>query len=232
MIVTYRTNIAALVIALGAFAAPSAAQATSTCPDVPNDGACIDSATFAWCVNGEVRQLTCSDGEVCVAHANYDGGQGCIATQLTDCGDVSVAGRCTEDAREVEWCQRGDVKVRECDPGTTCAWVSDEGWYDCVGDGELTTNTPKEADPDDVTEPGTEPTPAPSDMAGAPAEALERNDNAPLPDVGQGGAGASSDFLAGGGGADCSGGGGDGPLVWLALLGVVSLARTRRLSDI
>jgi|GEM_PF-1684428 len=215
---SYRLSVP--LLALLFVAVPRGANAEE-CGSVGTEGICRDSKTLVWCDAGQLAEMICPEGEVCVADDRFGvGGSGCIATQYTDCGDITQAGECAGGDRAVVWCDADRVKARACEPGTACAWVDEEGWYDCVATRMNATTGPQGPD-DNTTDPvDTDPpdtTDGPDDTgatAGGPLPELEKGGANPVQTVASGGAG-------------CAGGGQPGALWALALLALGFVARRR-----
>jgi len=201
-----------------AVATPSTASA-SECGGVTTWGACLDSKTLVWCEQGQLKTLSCPSGEVCTDHERFGGGFGCIATQYTDCGAVTESGECVQDDRVLVFCEAQRVSIRLCDPDTTCAWVEEEGWYDCVPGAVA---TPRPGEPGEPGEPD-EPVDPPD--VEAPFEAPG---GGPVPAVEKGGAGPAGTYVAGGGGGTGCAAGGPTPPWWLALGLLVPVTLRRR----
>lgn len=216
---TTTRGLSALLLSLAvAVALPSAEARASDCGNVTAAGTCLDSKTLMWCDGGDLETMLCPAGEVCVAHEHFDGAFGCIATQYTQCGEITEAGQCAAGDRAVVWCETDRVRARMCDEGLTCAWVEDEGWFDCVAVRGTAggPSIPEEPDP-----PPTEEEP---DVSTPPADLDDVS--GPVPEVEKGGAAPRGAYAGGGGGA-CSGADRGAPLA-LALLGLLALRRTRR----
>ncbi|TNF25346.1 MAG: hypothetical protein EP329_23260 [Deltaproteobacteria bacterium] len=210
------------LLALILLAGPGRAEAAE-CGSVGSVGLCRDTKTLVWCDDGELAEMVCPDNEICVADDRFgEGGAGCIATQYTDCGEITQAGECAGDDRAVVWCDANRVKARACETGTACAWVDDEGWFDCVALRMNATTQPEggddngtETDVDVVDPPDTTDTPDTPDgeTAGGPLPALEQG-------------GAESVQTLASGGAGCAGGG--APAGVLGIFAGLALVLVRR----
>ncbi|MFO0745652.1 MAG: hypothetical protein U1F43_08260 [Myxococcota bacterium] len=175
------------------------------CGNVSESGICQDPKTLVYCAKGELETMTCPEGEICVAHEFFDGGFGCVKTRYAGCGDITEAGRCVGDSL-VLYCENDRVTERACDDGWTCGLVpadraGQSDYYDCVPDatgpsspsdsGEDAGSTPvSDTDESDATEP----------------DPGFSTDTIAAPSIVRGGAGAASEYSAGGGAA-CNGGG-------------------------
>lgn len=211
--------LALLTGALAVALTPSPAWA-SDCGNVTSAGTCLDSKTLVWCDAGALETMVCPAGEVCVAHEHFGGSFGCIATQYTQCGEITEAGQCAAGDRAVVWCETDRVRARMCDEGLACAWVEDEGWFDCVavrGGTAAGPAIPEEPEPPVEEEPDVS---APSDDV--------TDASGPVPEVEKGGAAPRGAYAGGGGGA-CSGADPTAPLALaLAGLALFALRRARR----
>ena len=214
------------LLALALLAAPRAARADD-CGNVDGAGACLDSKTVVFCVEGHLETMTCPTGEICVVDDRFGGGSGCISTRYTDCGDISEVGECAGGDRAVVWCDGSRVKARACDEGTACAFVASEGWFDCVP--VRTANAePESPDTDVVDPPGGDagPTDPGGSDAGAGSDAGPTPDadaQGPVPTVEKGGATAQPPVASGG--AGCHAG---APTSALALAAAALLLARRR----
>ncbi|PKN58503.1 MAG: hypothetical protein CVU56_05325 [Deltaproteobacteria bacterium HGW-Deltaproteobacteria-14] len=211
------------LLALALVAAHPGAHAEE-CGDVGAQGVCRDSKTLVWCAAGQLQEMVCPADEVCVVDARFGpGGAGCIATQYTDCGAITQAGECAGGDRAVVWCDANRVKARTCDAGTGCAWVADEGWYDCVPTRANAMSGEPTPPDDNGTETGGGDVIDPPDTSDGP----DVTGGGPLPSLEKGGAVATGTYA--GGGAGCAGGqlpvGGGLALFALALLWVLRRQR-------
>lgn len=112
------------------FGIGSAAYA-EPCGNVTATGICFDAKTVLFCDNGVLQTMACGAGETCDVSALFNGVAACVGTRYTGCGDVSETGQCADNT--LLYCEGSRVKKRTCADGTTCAWVPEENWYDCVG---------------------------------------------------------------------------------------------------
>ena len=122
---------ALVLVALGIGGLGSAAHA-EPCGNVTATGMCLDSKTVVFCDHGSLTSMACADGEICDLNAAFDGAAACVGTRYAGCGDVSESGQCVGNT--LLYCESSRVKERVCAAGTTCAWIADEKWFDCVGD--------------------------------------------------------------------------------------------------
>jgi len=197
------------------------------CGNIGPAGFCRDSKTLVWCADGHLLEMVCPADEVCVADARFGpGGSGCLATQYTDCGQVTQAGQCAGGDRAVVWCDANRVKAHTCDAGTACAWVADEGWFDCVP--TRTNPTGQSGGPDDNTTSTNTDT---GDVVEPPHDAYSETPDAagggPLPAIEKGGASGTGTIVSGGAGCTGAEAPATGALA-LALVALLALLARRR----
>ena len=236
---------AVVMVGVGSVGFGSAARA-EPCGNVTVTGMCFDSKTVLFCDGGELQTMTCAAGEICDLNTLFDGAAACVGTRYAGCGDVSENGQCVGNT--LLYCEGTRVKERTCADGTTCAWVPEENWYDCVGvpsastpatpdtSGERrTADATSESDaggsnPSFAADTASEDTtpPAADDTQSAATEAdsgpsIDEESNGSGPTVQKGGAAQASQYAVSG--AGCGVGGAPATGILVALLGLVGLVR-------
>lgn len=220
-----------LVVALLAFAVLTDASPASAlpCGVVTAAGSCDSKATLLYCGDGQLVRVECPAGELCVTDDDrFDGAAGCVAASLAGCDAVDEAGACdTKDT--LVFCEAREVKRRSCPDGTSCGWVEEEGWFDCIsnhlsreegfangaGNNQPPTPVPDSSETVDNQEP---------ELPGVSEGPVED------PTVATGGAPAAGDFEAAGTGCGL-GRGAEGSALFLALAGLWLLAMRGRQRD-
>ncbi len=236
---------AVVVVGVGSVGFGSAAHA-EPCGNVTATGMCLDSKTVLFCEGGELQTMTCASGESCDLNAVFDGVAACVGTRYAGCGDVSESGQCAGNT--VVYCEGTRVKERTCLDGTTCAWVPEEEWYDCIGVPSAATPTDAERRTADATSEsdsaGSNPSFAAdtaSDDTSAPADdtqsgatdadsgpSIDEESNGSGPAVQKGGAGQASQYVVSG--AGCGAGGAPQMGILAAVLALVGLGVRRRVA--
>lgn len=210
------------------------------CGNVTEAGLCQDPKTLVYCAKGVLETLACPEDEICVDHHEFfDGGSGCVKPRYAGCGDITEVGRCVGDT-VVLYCDGEQVTERTCDAGWRCGLVAAnrEGapdYYDCVPD-ESTAPTESDASAGSDADAGTPPASDDSDAGtadpdGPATEPSFAPDALAAPTVERGGAGAMSEYSAGGGAACMAGPDGaasTGLVLGLAVLALAGLRASRR----
>jgi len=193
----------------------------TTCGEVRAAGSCEGNTTLLYCQNDVLVRVECPSGELCVLDdAHFQGAAGCVAASLAGCGDVNESGAC--DAKDtLVFCDAREVKKRTCPVGTSCGWVEEEGWFDCVSN-HLSRDQPFAQTPE--AEPPTEPGPdgIPTEE---PAQPATDSGAAQAPSVQAGGAPAAGEYQAAGSG--CGAGSGGANVAILLALTVMTWRRLR-----
>ena len=179
----------ALIRALPAFVISAiiiafAPSASADCQGVGEKGSCRGLNVVQWCDNGELKEATCPEGEIC---AMIDDRYTCLPKSYTDCKDIPDEGVCTSGGNAV-WCVDGAVKIKECEPDELCTIV-DQGWADCVPEARMLPQSDVMDAPDDAGD-GTERRPDGSASADVGPDQAEEEGGAdaanPTPPVVQG----------------------------------------------
>ena len=155
------------------------------CQGVDEHGHCLDATTVEWCDNGVLQTATCPDNEICAKHKDHGEGYLCIAKELTNCAGIPDGGYCPVPNQAI-WCVEGELATKKCASGELCGHDSDNGWVDCIPEGELGADAgalpPSSSEPEDFEgDAGGGEAISPDDASSETADA-----SAPIPNVTEG----------------------------------------------